>query len=303
MSTAIPAPGDHGGDGHRLAAALGVARDAVLDLSMSLNPFSPDLSAVLAPHLDALRAYPDPAAATEALARAIGVAPERMVLTNGGAEAVALVAAACPVGDVRPPEFSLYARHLQRMEVGAPRWRSNPNNPTGLLAAPDAVAAVWDEAFYQLATGTWTRGDDAVIVGSLTKVFACPGLRVGYVIARDREQAAQIAYRQPAWSLNALACAAVPELLVVADLTGWCAAITAARGALVALLCTHDLVAEPSDANYLLVRDAPGLRDHLARGAVLVRDTASFGIPDGARIAVPDAAGLDRLDQTLKGYR
>jgi hypothetical protein len=85
---------------------------------------------------------------------------------------------------VQPPEFSLYARHLQALRREAGRWQSNPNNPTGELAAPDAEAAVWDEAFWSLATGTWTRGDadrGAVVVGSLTKLFACPGLRVGYV--------------------------------------------------------------------------------------------------------------------------
>ena len=52
--------------------------------------------------------------------------------------------------------------------------------------ASDAVAAVWDEAFYPLATGTWTRADTGtVVVGSLTKVFACPGLRAGYVVAPE----------------------------------------------------------------------------------------------------------------------
>jgi len=59
-------------------------------------------------------------------------------------------------------------------------------NPTGLLAGQSETAAVWDEAFYALATGSWTRGDvaaGATVVGSLTKLFACPGLRVGYVLA------------------------------------------------------------------------------------------------------------------------
>jgi len=48
---------------------------------------------------------------------------------------------------------------------------------------------------------------------------------------------------------------------------------------------------------------APGLRGHLARSAVLVRDTANFGLPDGVRIAVPDAEGLERFARALTGYR
>ncbi len=55
---------------------------------------------------------------------------------------------------------------------------------------------------------------------------------------------------------------------------------------------------EPSDANFVLVR-APGLRDRLAPHGVLVRDCASFGLPDHVRIAVPDDAGLARLEEVL----
>ena len=45
--------------------------------------------------------------------------------------------------------------------------------------------------------------------------------------------------------------------------------------------------------------DAPGLRARLAPRGVLVRDCASFGMPGWVRIAVPDAAGLERLRSAL----
>jgi histidinol-phosphate/aromatic aminotransferase/cobyric acid decarboxylase-like protein len=302
-TTGIPSPRAHGGDGPRLAAALGIEPGAVLDLSMSMNPYAPDIEPIAAAHLGELRRYPDPEPARDALARSLGVAPGRLVLTNGGAEAIALVAAEQPIGHVEGPEFSLYSHHLERDDPRAPRWRSNPNNPTGQLAPSDATADVWDEAFYPLATGQWTRGDDAIVIGSLTKLFACPGLRAGYVIAPDRDVAAVVAARQPAWSMNGLACAVIPALLALADLAKWAAAVACARDELVRTLRAHDLAPDPSDANFLLVRDAPGLRTHLARSAVLVRDTANFGVPNGVRVAVPDADGLDRLDRALRGYR
>lgn len=284
----------HGGDGPRVAAALGVDPGAVLDLSLSLNPVAPDAGEIVAKHLDAVRRYPDPGPAAEALAAAVGVPPDRVLVTNGGAEAIALVAAELG-GWCDEPEF---ANHPRGPRGRGPRWRSNPHNPTGLLAAPTARADVWDEAFYPLATGRWTRGDpDAVVVGSLTKVFACPGLRLGYVLGPP-ELLARLRARQPDWSVNALALAALPDLLALADLPGWAAAVAELRARLVAVLARHGLAARPAHANWVLV-DAPGLRERLLPQLVVVRDCASFGLPGVVRIAVPDAAGLARLDEAL----
>ena len=293
--------GAHGGDGERLARTLGIPPSDVLDLSLSLNPVAPDMWALVAGHLDALGRYPDPTEATRALAGALVVDPERVVLTNGGSEAIALVAAELGGGRVDEPDFSLYPR-----DKTGPRWRSNPHNPTGLLAAPDEPAGVWDEAFYPLATGRWTRGDadrGAIVVGSLTKVFACPGLRAGYVLAPDVAFADRVRARQPEWSLNGLATAAIPELLATAELTQWRDEIARLRTALVEMLHTHGLASLPSDANWVLVPGASDLRDALACEGVLVRDCTSFGWPDRVRIAVPDPAGLTRLDTALSSMR
>jgi histidinol-phosphate/aromatic aminotransferase/cobyric acid decarboxylase-like protein len=109
--------------------------------------------------------------------------------------------------------------------------------------------------------------------------------------------------RQPEWSVKALACAVLPELLAATDLPRWCDAIARLRADLVELLTGYGLIPEPSDAPYVLVRAAAGWRDHLARGGVLVRDTTNFGIPDGIRIAVPPAVELHRLAEALDGSR
>jgi histidinol-phosphate/aromatic aminotransferase/cobyric acid decarboxylase-like protein len=267
--------------------------DELLDLSMSLNPAAPDPRPVLRRHLDAIGRYPDPARATAALADAMGVDADRLLLTNGGAEAISLLADEVG-GHVVEPEFALHPRR-----EGGPRWRSNPHNPTGVLAGAEETAGVWDEAFYPLATGKWTRGDDDVpVVGSLTKLLACPGLRVGYVLAGP-DLVEQCRRRQPGWSVNGLVCSALPDLLEPLDLAGWSSAIRGLRGELVDLLARHGMPARPSDTNWLLV-DAPGLRERLAPHGVLVRDCAGFGMPGVVRIAVTDAAGLARLDSALR---
>ena len=298
-----PPTGPHGGDGARLAASLGVEPGAILDLSASLNPVAPPVVDLIVDHADAIGRYPDPAPATAAVAEMLDVAVDRLVLTNGGSEAIALVAAAHPVGWVSDPEFSLYRRHLRDVRPGGLVWRSNPNNPTGLLAAADDHADVWDEAFHVLATGRWSRGDaDAWRLGSLTKAFACPGLRVGFVILPAGEDAARFKASVPRWSLNGLAASVLPALVDRADPGVWHRRIGELRAGLVDLLRAHDLPPSPSDVNYVVVRDAGDLRRQLAHHAILVRDTASFGF-DGVRIAVPDEQGLHRLATALEEIR
>ena len=301
MALTVPAPGPHGGDGARLARALGRDPCEILDLSASLNPVAPDPRPVVARHLDALGRYPDPAVATAALAGAMDVEPSRLLLTNGGAEAIALLAAELGAGWVDEPDFSLYRRHLPDLDPSRGRWRSNPHSPTGLLARPEDTAAVWDEAFWPLATGTWTRGDTrrgAVVVGSLTKLLACPGLRAGYVLCPSDCLARRLAARQPRWALNGLAAAALPELLDAVDLPAWTPEVARLRNQLAALLQAAGYQPRPSEANWVLV-DGPDLREHLAARAILVRDCANFGMPGTVRIAVPDSGGLARLASAL----
>jgi histidinol-phosphate/aromatic aminotransferase/cobyric acid decarboxylase-like protein len=289
-----PDAGAHGGDGPAIAAWLGVSPDAILDLSASLNPVAPDPLQAVAQHLSAIRRYPAAvslARATRALAEAIGAEPERLLLTNGGAEAIALAGAELG-GCVSEPDFALYPRG------GGPRWRSNPHNPSGLLAQPEITVDVWDEAFYPLATGAWTRGDPgSVVVGSLTKLLACPGLRLGYLLA-DPELVTRCRARQPAWSVNGLAVSALPDLLAAVDLPVWSAGVATLRDQLASLLRRHGLRPLSSDACWLLVT-APTLRAELAPYGIVVRDCASFGLPGVMRIAVPDENGLSRLDNAL----
>ncbi len=273
-----------------MARALGLEPGSLLDLSQNLNPFAPDVAGPAARHLQELWHYPDPAAATRLLAEAIGVDPDRLVLTNGAAEAIGLVAAEIGGCVLAEPEFGLHPRGH-----AGPIWRSDPHNPSGHRAGPADVADVWDEAFYPLATGHWTAGRSGVVVGSLTKTFACPGLRLGYLIADDVRRFVR---RQPQWSVGSLALAVLADLLERTDLAGWAAAIGGARDELVGVLQTRGFAVRSADAPWVLVQ-GPGLREALAPHGVLVQDCAGFGLAGTARVAVPDAAGLERLAAAL----
>lgn len=289
----IPHAGVHGGDGPAVARALGLDPADLLDLSQNLNPFAPDAAALVTQHLDTLGHYPDDRTATRLLAEALRVDPARLLLTNGGSEAISLVTAEHGGRVLSEPEFALHPRG-----DGGPVWRSNPHSPTGVLAGDDLHADVWDEAFHALATGRWTAGRPGLVVGSLTKTFACPGLRLGYVLVEDPDDLTPLRARQPHWSTSALALAVLPDLLAAAELDKWARQIADARAELVALLRALDLEVSTADAPWVLVR-RPGLRETLAPEGVLVRDCTSFGMPGVARIAVPHPDRLPQLARAL----
>lgn len=301
MTSTPPRPGAHGGDGPAIAAWLGVAPESVLDLSASLNPFPPEIAPLLARHAAAAGRYADPGPLEVALAAHLGTDADRVVLTHGASGAIALLAQLLVRGRVDEPEFSLYRRHLQ-LDPDAPRWRSNPRSPTGHLADDSDRAGVWDEAYWQLATGTWTRGEHdrgAFTIGSLTKLFATPGLPAGYIVAPTADRAGALRALRPEWPVGAVTVDVMTDLIESVDLPSLARQIAASRLALSSVLDAHGLRVEAADAPWVLVHDAPHLRDQLAHQGVVVRDCGNFGLPSTVRIAVPDDAGLHRLTSAL----
>ncbi|MCL5948823.1 MAG: aminotransferase class I/II-fold pyridoxal phosphate-dependent enzyme [Actinobacteria bacterium] len=302
--TMIPAPGDHGGDAESVARYLGVDISHILDLSVTLNPFAPDLRNVIREAVDMgyISRYPDACRARCMLAAEIGVDPNLLVLTNGGAEAIALTAKLVGKGYADPPEFSLYERHLPVVDRGGVRFRSNPCNPTGLLAKADEQAGVWDEAFFQMATGSWSRGDHlsgAYVVGSLTKLFACPGLRIGYTIAPDERSAEELRKLQPLWSFGGIESYVVTAVIERSDIVHWAKLLASARDDLAALLASKGFDVRTADAPWVLVEADKGFRERLARVGVLVRDCSNFGMDGIYRVSVCSDSGLERLEMAL----
>jgi threonine-phosphate decarboxylase len=114
-------------------------------------------------------------------------------------------------------------------------WICNPNNPTGRLwPRPEALAAwagaypralfVVDEAFLPLTPQGEGRSlvpvagrlANLVVLRSLTKLYALPGLRLGYAVASP-EWAERVRAQVVPWSVNALAQAAGLAALSDAD--------------------------------------------------------------------------------------
>lgn len=207
----------------------------------------------------------------------------------------------------------------------------NPNNPTGLLVGADDVrrlaqwcreSSTWlvvDEAFMDLVdapqtlVGDVAPGDQLVVLRSLTKSFAIPGLRLGYAVAppllTERLRAAQ-----PAWPVNALALAVGLRLLQERDfLARTRQALRPLRAQLSdAIAALGWLRPLPSTTGFLLCQltdtslTSTELTDRLAARGVLIRNCDSFvGLESGrfVRVAVRAPEDNARLVRALQDVR
>lgn len=99
-------------------------------------------------------------------------------------------------------------------------WITNPHNPTGHLWTPEALQPLFDrfrlvivdESFLPIVNADESlsvaplvvRNDRLIVLRSLTKAFAIPGLRLGYAIAAPERLRSWQAVRDP-WPVNAMA--------------------------------------------------------------------------------------------------
>ncbi len=201
---------------------------------------------------------------------------------------------------------------------------ANPGNPTGALVPPEQIEALAralreqallavDEAFIDFCprqSVTERVGDHAnlYVFRSLTKFYAIPGLRAGY-LAGPARGIARLAELQPPWPLSTPALAAALACLEQAAFRAeTLAAIPQLRQELALGLAELGLRVFPSEANYLLARledpglSAAALAARLRPQGMLIRDCASFPPLDGRylRLAVRGAEDNRRLLAALK---
>jgi len=246
-----------------------------------------------------------------------GVRPAQVLMSSGTTESIYLVAQAW-AGQrttVLTPAFAEYedAGRLHGHQLHFLPWKNlqadtvltselaficNPNNPTGsvltagfvaqLLAANPGTVFVLDEAFIEFTTSIQTlipllaQFDNLLIMRSLTKAYAIPGLRLGYVVASERLIARLTAAKAP-WTVGALAAAAghfifehfaavqPPVGQLLADCATFAAQLAQVPGLWVAPSHTHYFVAA-------LPRGTAADLKHwlLARHGLLIRDAGNF---------------------------
>lgn len=200
----------------------------------------------------------------------------------------------------------------------------NPNSPTGQactvhdllrLAEIAQRRKVWfiiDEAFADYcadrsvlqSAASWSR---LVVLRSLTKFYALPGLRVGYVVAKP---AVVEAFRRlmPPWSVNVLgqvaALAAVNASAYAQKSVRFMARERERFGTMLAALPGCSVT--PTYANYFFVElprgwHASGVTTYLRGKGLLIRDCSAVpgATSRSIRVAVRSESENDRLIRTL----
>lgn len=193
-------------------------------------------------HWHLVQKYPEVLAESlnEQVAQHYHISPEQVLISNGTTESIYLVAQAFRgrKTSIATPAFAEYedACRMHQHQVEFISWDElyslssletdllficNPNNPTGsiffsleaLIARNPQTLFVLDEAFIEFtlsietAIPLLTRYENLLILRSMTKAFAIPGLRLGYIVAHEKQIARLKAFKFP-WSVNALAIAA-----------------------------------------------------------------------------------------------
>lgn len=201
----------------------------------------------------------------------------------------------------------------------------NPANPGGTLYPLEIIEQVnslciasgtflvLDEAFMDFceeasAKHFMVKGDNGIVLRSMTKFFGIPGLRLGYAIA-DSTLAERLDAMGGPWSVNTLALAAgVAALQDTEHNQSTIEYIRRERRNLLDRLSElKQLKVYPSSVNFLLAEITDGmsateLRDRLIQQRLLIRDCTNFmGLtPQFFRIAVRTTEENECLLKALK---
>ncbi|MCG8308467.1 MAG: aminotransferase class I/II-fold pyridoxal phosphate-dependent enzyme [Cytophagales bacterium] len=230
----------HGSDAYRYKENI------VADFSS--NVWYPGPPKELIDHLgEALQyigSYPEPDSGRlqNALARFHHVPRDKVLVTNGSAEAIYLLARVLRkrASVILSPTFAEYedasetenhkVRHIFRKdlftETRTPHslfWICNPNNPDGRAISPEDIKKllihnpssvfIIDEAYGALCSEDFSsvhlleKHDNLIILKSHTKAFTIPGIRLGYVLGPPKI-IFQLRERLFPWNVNTLAISA-----------------------------------------------------------------------------------------------
>lgn len=294
--------------------------------------------------LSTICSYPEPMpySLESEIARRYSLTPRQVCVTNGATEAIYLIAQVFQgrISAVLGPTFSEYADacRVHRHKVkpfysldALPEdvelvWICNPNNPTGEVRNKEDLKALVDshpdklfifDQSYEYFTLKSLLGikeaasfPNVILLHSMTKQYAIPGLRVGYFTASEG-LTDDVRCRRMPWSVNSLAIEAAKYLLEEGDgISADIPQLLAERERLTnLLLATGMLEIWPTDTHYMLIKlrmgKAAALKDFLAvNHGILIRDASNFeGLDERFfRIATQTPEENDKLVKAISEW-
>jgi threonine-phosphate decarboxylase len=222
------------------------------------------------------------------------------------------------------PDYAGLARAIETRKCDLVILNS-PHNPTGCLYAKEDLMALiemaeardvtvmLDEAFIDYVPESSllqmaARKSRLIVLRSLTKFYAIPGLRVGYTVCAEG-MAAAIREQLDAWPISTIALEAGRAALTEEEFEKKSRFINAkARDEFAAALREIGLSVFPSDTNFLLVKLADGsggeLAHRLESSRILIRRCHTFGGLGDAyiRLAVRSRADNLRLVSLIESW-
>lgn len=304
----------------------------------------PELLTRIASAVQSIENYPSPAAEelNEAAAKKFQLSSNQFLFANGATEAFYLIAQLFSGASaaIVAPTFSEYEDackihgldyHLVDKTTLTPSlyqlvFICNPNNPDGSIipnseltrlmeAAPNTTFVI-DEAYIEFTDQLESmvpfvdRFNNLIVVRSLTKTFAIPGIRLGYIVTSSGTIEQLLSQKMP-WSVNALAVEAGLQLF--ANYDRWLFNVRELldeTGVFIRALSTIPwLKLEPSHTNYFLAElkkgTASDLKDYLAmQFGILIRDATNFHPLNGEyiRLATQSQAANASLIKALQSW-
>ena len=331
---ALPVAVTHGGDIFAIARTHGWDWRTVIDFSASINPLgpAPGVAPAICRAVERIRHYPErePVELRRRLAALWSVEKDQILLGNGATELIFFLARlhASTHVTLALPVFSEFHRAFPQAALASlhspESWPSGglmvvtrPANPTGWSVDLEMLTnrpLLIDESFLEYsglpsaATLMW-RNPQWMVLRSLTKFYALPGLRIGALIASADAVRNWRKWREP-WQVNVLA-----EAAALAALEDRQHAEKSLRFVENERAWLREKIAElpgcdplPSDANFLYTKlsySSEILQAHLLKEKLLVRNCTGWpGLSDEAvRVAVRTREENMRLLQAWSAFK
>lgn len=186
---------------------------------------------------------------------------------------------------------------------------ANPNNPVGNCLPPELIekilrccmakniVVVLDESFIEF-TQKWEQYSflrrinefpNLIVVGGFTKIFAIPGVRLGYLVCGNADLRGAIEEQLPEWNLSVFAQKAGIAAAKETEYRKKSAeAVKTEREYLAEELQKLGVLVYPAEANYLMLYTEYPLAEELLKRRILIRDCSNYrGLSKGYyRIAI-----------------